>query len=622
METVEHNADYTEWTLRIREGITFHDGTPLNGAAVKFNIDANRASPLTAGALTPIDTVAPLGPGRGDHDQGRALGGAAELPDLRLDRVRAVADMAGEPARHPAAHRGWPGVRRHGRGHAGRRRCDEAGRSRRVRFESYTPGNGNTFRAVRNEDYWRGPNGITGEDLPYLDAIEAVASVDIDSRQNALRSGQFDAMHTANSDAISQLLERRQPRGVVVEPLRRHVVLRHQRRGRSGARPGGREHGEPTAQRPLPARPRPRHGPPAHGGRAWRRPRAARQRPVPTRLDRLPRGQRVPVSSMSTWRTPEMDQCLSELGTDSIDFRFDTTNDPFNVETGALVQSMWGEAFGDRVRSTITPIEQGQYIGLALVGDYNVLQGRGYGGLDPDQQRLWWQKASANPVGELALNSARIYDDVIDEALQTIKSNPDPDVRRGGRRDDQPPGSASRCTSGGGAGRCGASPPSRMSTVSSTTCSPTAHPASGWRSPAVTRSTRSGATTAAASDVRLSCGDGEPVAAAQRQTSMSGRRALVVASSSWAPSPPVVRTDQRSDRPRRRPGRSSRPPRPRRCRRRSCTRWRSTRRWTWRTATTRRSKEMAQAADLVVVGVVEGVDSLGRPAIAGGPVGR
>ena len=60
---------------------------------------------------------------------------------------------------------------------------------------------------MRNEDYWRGPNGITGEELPYLDAIEAVVAVDIDSRSSSLRSGQFDAIHTANSDTISQLLE-------------------------------------------------------------------------------------------------------------------------------------------------------------------------------------------------------------------------------------------------------------------------------------------------------------------------------------------------------------------------------------------------------------------------------
>ena len=89
-----------------------------------------------------------------------------------------------------------------------------------------------------------------------------------------------------------------------------------------------------------------------------------------------------------------------------------------------------GEAFGDEVQVTITPIEQGQYIGLALTGDFNVLQGRGYSGLDPDQQRLWWQKASVSPIGELALNFGRFQDDVIDEALQTIKSNPDPAARK------------------------------------------------------------------------------------------------------------------------------------------------------------------------------------------------
>ncbi len=49
VETVEHNADYTEWTLTIKDGIKFHDGTPLDGEAVKFNIDACRAAPLTAG---------------------------------------------------------------------------------------------------------------------------------------------------------------------------------------------------------------------------------------------------------------------------------------------------------------------------------------------------------------------------------------------------------------------------------------------------------------------------------------------------------------------------------------------------------------------------------------------
>ena len=62
------------------------------------------------------------------------------------------------------------------------------------------------FKAVRNPDYWRGPNGITGEKLPYLDEIDLVVAVDEDSRSNSVRSGDFDIMMTSMGDTISQFL--------------------------------------------------------------------------------------------------------------------------------------------------------------------------------------------------------------------------------------------------------------------------------------------------------------------------------------------------------------------------------------------------------------------------------
>jgi len=51
------NDDRTEWTLTVRDGISFHDGTPLDGAAVKYNIDACRLGALTAPMLLGIDEV-------------------------------------------------------------------------------------------------------------------------------------------------------------------------------------------------------------------------------------------------------------------------------------------------------------------------------------------------------------------------------------------------------------------------------------------------------------------------------------------------------------------------------------------------------------------------------------
>ena len=53
------------------------------------------------------------------------------------------------------------------------------------------------------------------------------------------------------------------------------------------------------------------------------------------------------------------------------------------METNTLIISMWTDAFGDKVQATITPIEQGQYIGLALSGTFQALGWRSHFGSDP-----------------------------------------------------------------------------------------------------------------------------------------------------------------------------------------------------------------------------------------------
>jgi peptide/nickel transport system substrate-binding protein len=428
VESYEPNADYTEWTLTIRDGITFHDDTPLDGAAVEFNMETCQYSALTGAALTWIKDISSSGQTVTITTNGPYvamprsfterqcgymmsptwLGSLEDVAQRNPDLPVYDAELAGTPADGDALQPVGLGA---------------------FVFESYTPGNGNSFRAVRNEDYWRGPNGITGETLPYLDSIEAVPAVDIDGRSNALRSGQFDIIHTSNSDSIAQFLDDGEfetiasslfgdtnytmlnvAEGPEVDPdgvnAASPLLNVHCRRALAFATDNERLAEERGAGLVQVA-----NGPFGPGQLGY--------------LDDSGYPQYDPAAAQD-----EMDQCLADLGTETIEFTFNTTNDPFNVETNTLVISMWTEVFGDQVQATIAPVEQGQYIGLALVGTFNAFSWRNHGGIDPATQAYWWDSASSAPIGSLALNFGRFQDDDMDAALETIRSNPDEAARK------------------------------------------------------------------------------------------------------------------------------------------------------------------------------------------------
>lgn len=427
VDSWEANEDYTEWTFTIRDGIEFHDGTPLDGAAVEFNMETCQYSPLTGSALTTIKDISSSGQDVVVTTNGPQvaipfgfverqcsymmspewLGSLADVPQRVEGSPIYDAELAATPAD------GNP--------------QEPVGLGAFV-FESYTPGNGNSFTAVRNEDYWRGPNGITGENLPYLDSIEAVVSVDADSRTNALRSGQFDIIHTSNTDLVSQFIDDDSLETITSSKFGdTNYILLNVAEGDDD--PAGTNATSPITN--------------VHCRRALAfatdTERLAQERGAglvepangpfgPAQLGYLE------DSGYPTYdpdeANVELDQCLSELGTDTIEFSFNTTNDPFNVETNTLMISMWNEVFGGKVNATIQPIEQGQYIGLALTGSFNAFAWRNHGGVDPATQAYWWQSSSSGPIGELALNFGRIRDADIDEALLTLQSEPDPAVRK------------------------------------------------------------------------------------------------------------------------------------------------------------------------------------------------
>ena len=127
------NADFTTWTITLRDGVTFHDGTPFDADAVVANFDDVLASPLT----------------------GIALGGAiegAEAIDARPVEINPDPAWAAFPSSFLAGPNAWMrapamlGVRR--------QRLRQA-RSAPARSGSTSWEPAARLKLEKNEDYWR-----------------------------------------------------------------------------------------------------------------------------------------------------------------------------------------------------------------------------------------------------------------------------------------------------------------------------------------------------------------------------------------------------------------------------------------------------------------------------------
>jgi peptide/nickel transport system substrate-binding protein len=439
VDTFEASDDYTEWTMTIKEGITFHDGTPLDGEAVKYNIDTCRFSPLTGAALSAIsDTAADGQTVTVTYNRPDAIGPKLlrtetcgmmfsptwmqTLPNNPLLTEEEVAEATGDPSA-PVGLGAF-------------------------KYVSYTPGPGNSFIAERNEDYWRGdgPNSVTGEGLPYLDEIEFVVAVDIQGRSNGLQSGQFDIIHTANADEIAKFEADEDYKLLQANDFgETSYILLNVAQGENptvaAVRGVDSVDMDPTtvnAANPL-----------VHlSCRTALAQAIDLERYVADRGAGIvtPANGPFPPGSVGYLEdtgyptydpdaaVESFEQCKTDYGTTPISFTFNTTNDAFNVESNELIASMWSDAFGDEIDVSIAPIEQGQYINLALAGAFQAQGWRNHGGVDPAEQWYWWHSATAFPIDpsvpELALNFGRFQDPAMDEQYGTILANPDPAARQ------------------------------------------------------------------------------------------------------------------------------------------------------------------------------------------------
>ena len=165
----ESNDDATEWTITLREGVMFHDGTEMTGADVAYSIlrlqDPEVASPL-AGAFSIVDDIEVTG----DYEVVFKLSQAnVDLPENLTSYQAAVIKEGGGDT---IAENGI------GTGPFKLVELDAAG----------------ITEMVAHDDYWDGPPGAG--------SMSIIAISDSEARVQAMLAGQIDYVGTTSETVL------------------------------------------------------------------------------------------------------------------------------------------------------------------------------------------------------------------------------------------------------------------------------------------------------------------------------------------------------------------------------------------------------------------------------------
>jgi peptide/nickel transport system substrate-binding protein len=175
-ESVEPDDDFTAYTLTLREGVEFHDGTPLDAEAVVANLEVHRQDGARRSAdLAAVDQIV-----------------AEDELTVRIELDQPHVAFADYLTREVGIVASPASIE------DGTASSEPVGTGPFV-FESWQ--RDQQLDVVRNDDYWR-------EDLPYLDEVSFRPIPDEDARLQSLFSGDIEAMHSLRQSIIAQARER------------------------------------------------------------------------------------------------------------------------------------------------------------------------------------------------------------------------------------------------------------------------------------------------------------------------------------------------------------------------------------------------------------------------------
>jgi peptide/nickel transport system substrate-binding protein len=169
-ESLESNATATEWTLKLRSGVKFHDGTDLNSEVLKNNFDAaKQPTSRCFGALQPIKEMQVVDPLTVKYVMNAPYG---PFPELLTGSYPYSPTNAAAKGKDVSANPVGTGP---------------------FMFVSWERDSRLTVK--KNPNYWQ-------PGLPYLDEVVFRPIPDEDARLAAVESGEVDIMHTLRQETV------------------------------------------------------------------------------------------------------------------------------------------------------------------------------------------------------------------------------------------------------------------------------------------------------------------------------------------------------------------------------------------------------------------------------------
>jgi peptide/nickel transport system substrate-binding protein len=394
-KSFEHNADYTQWTITMRSGITFQNGEPLTGDAVTTAYKAFTTNALTGPIFSDITSVVTSGP----------LSTKFTMKDPWVAFPSSLSSQVGmipAPSTFGSDGKATDASNQHPVG---------TGPFTFVNYESNSH-----FTVKKNPKYWR--KDANGVRLPYLDGITFKPITDHTTRDAALDSGNLDVEQTSNAPSIAHFRqEANQGKVQLVEDNGAaqesdFVIINTQNDAMK----------DQLVRQAM----------------AYATDRNTYNQVVNNGLQPDADG---PFKTNSKWYVKTnypsfnltkakavVQQYVKKYGKPP-SFTLNATTDPDSQKGATVLKQMW-QAAGMQVQTEAS--NQTQFITDAVLGNYQANLWRQFGAVDPDTDALWWYSTNTGTGanGGLALNIARNRDPQIDAALDKGRQSSNPDDRK------------------------------------------------------------------------------------------------------------------------------------------------------------------------------------------------